>query len=143
WLNVVKLPMAESDGRPPAVLGIATDVTERKRVDDERHQLESSLRQSQRLESLGLLAGGVADDFNNLLTPILGYASFGIETLAPTDTLRSDLQAIRTAAERGRDLTAQLLAFSRKQVLELRGVDVNRQIEASTRMLRRLLPENI
>jgi signal transduction histidine kinase/CheY-like chemotaxis protein len=143
WLQIVMRPMLEVDGAISGVLGVATDVTARRQAEEERTALESTLRQSQRLESLGMLAGGVAHDFNNLLTPILGYASFALEGLPRAHPLAADLGAIKTAAERARDLTSQLLAFSRRQVLELQVVDLNREVEKSARMLQRVLPENI
>ncbi len=143
WLRIVKRPIVEPDGSVSGVLGIAEDVTARRLAEEERRTLEASLWQAQRLESLGLLAGGVAHDFNNLLTPILGYTTLQREDLPLDHPLREDLLAIRLAAERGRDLTGQLLAFSRKQVLELRTLDLSVEIRSAAKMLSRVLPENV
>ncbi len=143
WLRIVKRPILEPDGSVSGVLGIAEDVTARHVADEERKRLETGLRQAQRLESLGLLAGGVAHDFNNLLTPILGYTTLQRVDIPAEHPIHGDLLAIRLAAERGRDLTGQLLAFSRKQVLELRTLDLSDEIRTASKMLARVLPENV
>jgi len=123
----------------PLVQGVvinARDVTERR-------ALEQQFLQAQKMEAVGRLAGGVAHDFNNLLTAILGYADlllYGLPTLSP---LRPDLEEIRKAANRAGALTRQLLAFSRKQVLEMRVLDLNDLVADMDKMLRRLLGEDI
>ena len=123
----------------PLVRGVvinARDVTERR-------SLERQLLQSQKMEAVGRLAGGVAHDFNNLLTAILGYAGLLLDGLPTLSPLRPDLDEIRNAANRAAGLTRQLLAFSRKQVLELRVLDVNQLVGEMDRLLRRLLGEDI
>jgi len=120
----------------PHVLVLTTDVTERR-------QLEDQLRQAGKMEAVGQLAGGVAHDFNNILTAILGYADLLAEGLPAADQRREDLEEIRKAAQRAAALTRQLLAFSRKQVLELRSLDVNLLVDNMDKMLRPLLGENI
>lgn len=114
-------------------------------VRDVRHEqeLEAQLRQSQRLESIGLLAGGVAHDFNNLLTVILGYAELTLSKLKDSDRIHKDILQIEKAGKRAAALTRQLLAFSRKQVLEPQVLDLNRVIADVEKMLRRLLGEDI
>ena len=107
----VKCPLWDNAGKPYAVFGISTDITERKR-------LEQQLLQSQRMEAVGRLAGGVAHDFNNLLTVIIGESELMLASLAPNDPLRAQIEAIDSSAQRAADLTRQLLAFSRKQVLQ-------------------------
>jgi PAS domain S-box-containing protein len=109
----------------------------------ERNRLESQLRQSQKLEAVGRLAGGVAHDFNNLLTVILGHSDLAITTLSPNDRLRRDLEDIREAGARAAVLTSQLLAFSRKQVLQPKVLDCNTAIANMTKMLGRLISSNI
>jgi signal transduction histidine kinase/CheY-like chemotaxis protein len=121
------------DGR---VQAIVRDVAERNR-------LESQLRQSQKLEAVGRLAGGVAHDFNNLLTVILGHSDLAIAALDPRDHLRKDLEDIREAGSRAAVLTSQLLAFSRKQVLQPKVLDCNSAITNLTKMLGRLISSNI
>jgi two-component system, cell cycle sensor histidine kinase and response regulator CckA len=133
--GLISAELIEIDGKPCAITA-SIDVTERV-------QLEGRLRQAQRLESIGRLAGGVAHDFNNLLTVITGYAEFLLQGIAPTDPLRPNLEEIATAAERATSLTRQLLAFSRKQLISLRVMDLNTTIKESVPMLQRLIAEDI
>jgi PAS domain S-box-containing protein len=112
------------------------DVTERRR-------LEGQLRQSQKMESIGRLAGGVAHDFNNLLTAIIGFSELLLEELPAEGGGRSDLEAIQKAAAHGATLTRQLLAFSRRQVQELKILDLNALVRDIEPILRRLLGEDI
>ena len=135
--------MLEAVGRylldDPLVQGVvinARDVTERK-------SLERQLLQAQKMEAVGRLAGGVAHDFNNVLTAILGYTGLLLDGLPTLSPLRPDLEEIRRAAERGAGLTHQLLAFSRKQVLETRVLDLNELVADMDRLLQRLLGEDI
>jgi two-component system, cell cycle sensor histidine kinase and response regulator CckA len=109
----------------------------------ERRSLEAQLAQAQKMESVGRLAGGIAHDFNNLLTAILGYVDLMQGTLAAGDPISRHAQQIRKAADRASMLTRQLLAFSRKQILQPRVLDLNGVVEDSTQMLRRLISENI
>ena len=119
-----------------AILSNARDVTE-------RDELENRLRQSQKLEAVGQLAGGVAHDFNNLLTVIQANSEFLLEAHGSTNPLREHLREIRQATRQGADLTRQLLAFSRDQVLEPRPTDLNRVVTAMQRLLRRIIGEDI
>ncbi len=112
------------------------DVTERRR-------LEASLRQSQKMEAVGRLAGGIAHDFNNLLTAINGYSSLVLNSLDESHPARADVEEIRKAGERAAGLTEQLLAFSRRQVLQPEVLDLNAVVEDMKNMLARLIPENI
>ena len=126
----------DADGRPDYVIGMAEDVTEQKR-------LEEQLRQSQKLEAIGRLAGGVAHDFNNMLTAIGGYAAFALEHAEAGSPLRSDLDEIRKATDRAGLLTRQLLAFSRKQVLKPELLNLNGIVVELETMLRPLIGEDI
>ena len=121
------------DGR---IQAIVRDVTERKR-------LEMQLRQSQKLEAVGRLAGGVAHDFNNLLTVILGHSDMVLSAMDPHDRRRRDIEDIRDAGARAAVLTNQLLAFSRKQVLQPKIVSVTNAVASLTKMLGRLINSNI
>jgi signal transduction histidine kinase/CheY-like chemotaxis protein len=116
--------------------GYFVDITEKKK-------LEERLTHAQKMESVGLLAGGVAHDFNNLLTPIVGYADILVKKLSPDSPYFDPLQQIKEAADRCRDLTRQLLAFSRKQLLELKTTDLGQIIRRFENILRRTIRENI
>ena len=118
------------------VFTIGRDVTEQR-------QLEDQLRQAQKLEAVGQLAGGVAHDFNNVLTAILGFAELQLADMLPDDPRRLDLLEIRKAGERAAGLTRQLLAFSRKQILRPLVLDINTVVVGMEPMLRRLIFENI
>jgi PAS domain S-box-containing protein len=117
-------------------LCIARDITDRR-------VLEQRLMQSEKMESVGRLAGGIAHDFNNLLTAILGYAELLLSARSETDPDRHDLEEIQRAGQRAADLTQQLLAFSRKQVLMPKEVDLNHTIVSLQTMLSRLIREDI
>jgi two-component system, cell cycle sensor histidine kinase and response regulator CckA len=121
----------------------ARDVSERERGRAERNRLEQQLRQSQKMESVGLLAGGVAHDFNNLLTVILGCTDELMDLVVRDDASRGLLSEVDQAGRRAAELTRQLLAFSRQQVLQPRMVDLNEVVLGVTNMLRRMLGERI
>src|SRR5262249_17327782 len=120
WVQTVKRPVVDQSGRGTHVLGVSTDITERRRLEDE-------LRQAQKMEAMGRLAGGGAHDLHNLLTAIIGYAELARQGAAAPELepMRRPLDEIRRAADQAATLTRQLLAFSRRQVLLLRVVDVN------------------
>src|SRR6266702_3627529 len=137
WFQTIKLPLRLPGEEAVTMLGVATEITERKR-------LEEQLMQSQKMEAVGQLAGGVAHDFNNILTAIVGYADLLAAEFSGTDSRHlEDLEEIRKAARRAAALTRQLLAFSRKQVLEPRIIDVNGVVMNLEKMLRSLISENI
>jgi PAS domain S-box-containing protein len=116
---------------------------ERTHTEAQRQSLEERLRQAQKMETVGQLAGGVAHDFNNLLSPILGYAEMVLEGLHVDDPRYRQLNFIREAAEKAAALTRQLLSFSRKQVLEMKALDLNRVVSDFQRILRRTIREDI
>ena len=126
----------DDQGHVRAYQGTVTDFTERRR-------LESQLLQAQKMEAIGRFAGGVAHDFNNLLTVIAGYAEMMVEDLPSGSQPAADLREILTATSRASSLTRQLLAFSRKQVLQLRVLDLNDTMSAVSPMLQRLIGEDV
>ncbi|MEO8200479.1 MAG: PAS domain S-box protein [Gemmatimonadota bacterium] len=115
----------------------------RIRAEEELRQTEEQLRQAQKIEAVGRLAGGIAHDFNNLLTTILGTSDLLLEELPPGKQWRKDVEEIRRAGERAAGLTRQLLAFSRKQVIEESTLDLNETVTSVGRMLNRLIGEDI
>jgi PAS domain S-box-containing protein len=123
--------------------GSQRDVTERKRSEEEKMKLEQQLMQSQKIDAIGHLAGGVAHDFNNTLMAITGYCDLMMMRLEPRDALYRDLSEIRKAADRGATLTRQLLAFSRKQVMTPKVMDLNVVTANMENMLRRLIGEDV
>ena len=138
-VRLVRLPDPEAN----LCRGSIIDISDRKRLERALSQTEDRLQQAQKMEAIGRLAGGIAHDFNNLLSVILGYSSILIEDLNPMSPIRADIEAIRHAGEKASDLTRQLLAFSRRQVLAPRVVNLTELVLESERMLRRLLGEDI
>jgi PAS domain S-box-containing protein len=125
-----------SMGRVTGVQGVITDITERK-------ELEHQLLQSQKMEAIGMLAGGVAHDFNNLLTGILGYTQLILRKLSHADPMRKEIEEVEKASIQAASLTNQLLAFSRQQVLQPRVIDLNDVIIENSRLLRRIIGEDV
>jgi PAS domain S-box-containing protein len=139
----VKFPLMDQDGAPYALCGVSTDITERRRAHAEKVRLEAEYHQAKKVESVGRLAGGVAHDLNNLLSPIIGYADMLLAELPEEDPHRQDLHEILQAGIKARDLVRQLLAFSRRQVLEYRPTDMNQVVAGMERLLRRAIPEDV
>jgi PAS domain S-box-containing protein len=137
WQEVHSFPLLDpATGRSSGVIEYVRDITEHRR-------LEEQFRQAQKMEAVGRLAGGIAHDFNNLLMVIRGYSDLLLEELKPADSRRRALEEIRKAGERAATLTLQLLAFSRKQVLQPQILDLNAVVSNINTMLRRLIGEDI
>ncbi|MEW6719824.1 MAG: PAS domain S-box protein [Thermodesulfobacteriota bacterium] len=130
-----KSPVCDASGRVVGLCGVSRDITEEVRMREQ-------MRQSQKVEAVGRLAGGVAHDLNNMLSPILGYAEILMQDLGANDARREAVNEILRAGFRARDLVRQLLAFSRKQTLEFKPVDINRTIRGFEKLLRRSVRED-
>jgi PAS domain S-box-containing protein len=126
-----------------ARLVVANDVTERRRTEQALLASQEQLRQAQKMEAVGSLAGGIAHDFNNLLTAILGYCDLALEGIPVDSTASEDVAEVRRAAQRAAELTHQLLAFSRRQVLKPCVFSLGTALEQTEKILRRLISENI
>ncbi len=136
WNSLAISPVRDEGGLVTHFVGVQTDVTARR-------QLEAQFLQAQKMEAVGRLAAGVAHDFNNLLSVILSYADLISGDLAPEEPMRADVEEIRTAGLRATELTRQLLAFSRQQVLEPRVLNLNEVLGRMEKMLARLLGADI
>ncbi|MBD3287635.1 PAS domain S-box protein [candidate division KSB1 bacterium] len=136
-------PLYNSQGNVQSLIGILTDISVLKKVQFEKQSLEEQLLQSQKLEAIGRLAGGVAHDFNNMLTAIIGNADLLLSDIFDKDLMLEDVDEIKKAAERASDLTRQLLAFSRKQPLKMDILDLTTVIADIKKMLQRLIGEDI
>ena len=136
WVHEHGSIVRDTSGRPARMMGTVQDITERRLLEDQ-------LRQSQKMEAIGRLAGGIAHDLNNALTAIAGYAELALGELNAETIARADVEEIRRAAERAGSVTRQLLAFSRKQLIEARVFDLNETVAAIARLLSRLLGSDV
>jgi signal transduction histidine kinase/CheY-like chemotaxis protein len=136
WNSLALSAVKDAGGAVTHIVGVQTDVTSRR-------TLEGQFLQAQKMEAVGRLAGGIAHDFNNVLSVILSYADMIVGDLKPEEPMRADVQEIRTAGLRAADLTKQLLAFSRQQVLETRVLNLNEVLGGMEKMLGRLLGADI
>ncbi|MCB0191271.1 MAG: CHASE domain-containing protein [Anaerolineae bacterium] len=136
WMHWSNRGIFDDEGQLIEIQSVGQDVTEKK-------QLEEQLLQSQKMEAIGRLAGGIAHDFNNILMPIMGYTELGMTKLSPDDKLYTDLKRVQEAAYRAADLTHQILAYSRKQVLEMQIIDLNMVIMDFEKMAQRLIGEDV
>jgi len=136
WISQSVRAIRDENGNVLFHEGSIEDITERK-------TLEEQFRQAQKMEAVGKLAGGVAHDFNNLLTAIIGYSDLNLQQLQPGNPLRSDIEEIKKAGQRASSLTRQLLAFSRKQVLQPMVLDLNHTVSEMHKMLQRLIGEDV
>ncbi|MBA3030434.1 MAG: response regulator [Desulfobacteraceae bacterium] len=136
WVRNTTVPHRDGYGVIVSYDGLIQDITEHK-------LLEGQFHQAQKMESVGRLAGGVAHDFNNMLSVIIGYGELAMEKMDPADSLHGDLREILNAAERSTAIVRQLLAFARKQTIVPEVLDLNETIEGMLKMLRRLIGEDI
>jgi len=143
WGDLAVSPVKDREGRVQLMVGIVNDITDRKYSEEEREKLQAQLNQSQKMESVGRLAGGVAHDFNNMLGAIFGYTELSLRKIAPDHPVYTYLQDIKKAAERSANLTRQLLAFARKQTVAPKILDLNETVEGMLKMLRQIIGEDI
>jgi PAS domain S-box-containing protein len=136
-------PVLDKSDRIINYVAVKRDITEQLRLQEERERLEEQVEHSQRLESIGRLAGGVAHDLNNLLSPILGYGELLMLDLRDNESCRESVAEIVRAGERARKLVAQLLAFGRRQLLRFQPVDVNKVLADFENLLRRAIREDV
>jgi PAS domain S-box-containing protein len=138
-----KIPLRNSNGEIGGVIGTYYDISDRKRVEAEKEKLQAQLQQAMKMEAVGRLAGGVAHDFNNLLTVITGYSELLLKKIGKESPMREEVEEIKRAGERAASLTQQLLAFSRKQIIEPKMVHPDILVAEMHKMLTRLIGEDI
>ena len=143
WYLARARPLLDDHGQPLRWFASLTDIDQQRRTEEALHASQQQLRQAQKMEAIGRLAGGVAHDFNNLLTAINGYSDLILSSMAEDDSHRNQLVEIRRAGERAAQLTGQLLAFSRKQVLAPQQLNLATTLREMDRLLRRLIGEHI
>ncbi len=143
WASISARAIRDENGMVINVEGSVLDISDRKKGEEEKQRLQAQLQQAQRIESIGRLAGGIAHDFNNILVPILGYSELLLNITEPKDKVRGYVEPIIEAGERAKDIVRQLLAFSRKQIIEKNPIDLNDEIRGFERFLRRTLREDI
>ena len=143
WVFVKASPLHDQSGKIVGAIERIRDITERKRAEEEKDALQVQLLQAQKMESVGRLAGGVAHDFNNMLSAIIGHAELAMMKSSPSELTRSNLKAIVDSAYRSADLTKQLLAFARKQTVAPKIINVNEAVAGMLKMLLRLIGEDI
>jgi two-component system cell cycle sensor histidine kinase/response regulator CckA len=139
WTYIVR----NDDGDITHYKGIVVDITEHEQAEKQKKSLEQQLFQAQKMESVGRLAGGVAHDYNNMLSIIMGYADLALSDTAPDSPVHKDLEEILDAAKRSSAITRQLLAFARRQTIDPKVLDLNETLDGMLKMLRRLIGEDI
>ncbi len=143
WIAAKGSVVRNEEGEVKRMIGVTIDVTARKIAEESLKATEEKLRQAQKLESIGRLAGGIAHDFNNMLTAINGYSDLTLRRMSEDDPLRSFIEEIKKSGERSASLTHQLLAFSRRQILQSKVLNINQIISDTTGLLQRLIGEDV
>jgi PAS domain S-box-containing protein len=142
-LDVRAIPRFDKDNKLIGFIHDVRDITHIKKAEEEKAKLHEQFLQAQKMNSIGRLAGGIAHDFNNILSVIIGFSDIALNELPENGVVKDHIKTIHEAGEKAAMLTRQLLAFSRKQVLEMKAVSINNTIENMTTMLGRLIPANI
>ncbi len=141
--ETIGFPVTDASGHIAGFIGIVRDITERRRLEDEKVKLEEQLRRIQKLETIGTMAGGIAHDFNNLLSPILGYSELAVATVSASSPAQDYLTQIRKSANKARNLVKQILIFSRQVDQRRKPVYLDKAVEESIELLRSTLPKSI
>ena len=143
YLEVKALPRFDEENNLTGLVHVVRDISDRKKAEEKQLKLQSQLNQAQKMESIGRLAGGIAHDFNNILSAIIGYSELVQRELPPESKMYADINTIKEAGEKAASLTGQLLAFSRKQVLSMQPINLNSVVEDLTKILARVIGEDI
>ncbi len=143
WTLHSRVPLRDEQGRVMGIVGIGHDITERKQAEGEQEKLQAQFLQAQKMEAIGRLTAGIAHDFNNLLTAINGFAELVQMQMPPQDPLQKHVTRILGAGKSAADLVRQLMAFSRKQLMEMSVVDLNAALSEMPSMLQRMIGEDI
>jgi two-component system cell cycle sensor histidine kinase/response regulator CckA len=143
WAIATLAPYRNPDGRIIGAIAVVSDITSRKEIEEALRSSEEQLRQTQKLEAVGRLAGGVAHDMNNALNAIIAFSDLALQGVGDNENLRSDITEIRTTADRAAGITRRLLAFSRRQIFQPQVVDLNGVVSSIENMLLRLIGEQI
>ena len=144
WMRVARpRPSSTRTGSPTRLLGVAVDITDRHLAEEHQTKLEHQLRQAHKLEAVGRLAGGIAHDFNNILLAIRGNGELALDALKDGEDAIEEVEEMVAAAERAAALTTQLLAFSRRQVLQAEVLDLNDVVRDMDKLLRRMIGEDV
>ncbi|UCD66845.1 MAG: PAS domain S-box protein [Deltaproteobacteria bacterium] len=143
YLEIKALPRFDEDKNLMGVVHVVRDITDKRKAEEQHDKLQAQLIQMQKMETVGRLAGGIAHDFNNILSAIIGYSELVLNDLPEDSEAYQDVETIKESGEKAAVLTGQLLAFSRKQVLKMQPVDLNKVIEGMAKMLTRLIGEKI
>lgn len=143
WMEITKSPVFDDNKNVIGIVGIARDITERKNAEQEKKQLESQIRQAQKMEAIGTLAGGIAHDFNNILAAIMGFVEISMEEVPKESPMYNRLERILKSSHRGKDLIHQIMTFSRQHQQELKPVNLGSILEEALKLLRPLIPSTI
>lgn len=143
WFHSTLVPVNDDKGRIDYIIVVSLDITERKKAEREKENLENLLSQAQKMEAIGTLAGGIAHDFNNILGIILGYTDMAKEDAPPGTRFEKDLEKVLIAANRAKDLVKQILAFSRQTTVERIPIKIQPLIKEGLKMLRSSIPTTI
>ncbi len=143
WVSTNAKAITDAAGSFCGVEGITRDISQLKKVEEEKFRLEEGLRQSQKMEAVGTLAGGIAHDFNNILSAVIGYTELAIDRFPEGSEDKEDLQAVLAAALRGKEMTNQILMFSRKRKPDKELIQASSVIEEAVRLLRKTIPASV